>query len=176
MIFRYIQFKFLGQITRSISSSQTRAYPGTNRPPNQCIPLNSLTPSFGTVRLMSVSGVNVSTTSTFPFSSGTVSSFCLPRSTSHPEGISTEMIGTEEELRRVKIRSNGRRRGGRKEKPINQPWIDSDQNIPNIASRMTSVSASPFSSSSTVLKTGICKFLHCVRSLWYMSFEPGLGR
>jgi hypothetical protein len=69
-------------------------YSGTNLPPSQCLPLNPFTPSLGAVRLINASGVNVSTISERPFSSGSVRSSCGPSVTDHPEGISTERIGS----------------------------------------------------------------------------------
>jgi hypothetical protein len=92
------------------------AHLGTNLPPRKCLPENDLTPSFGAVKLIKTSGSS-------PRPSW------LPFSTSHPEGISTDTMGSPDEVMRGRTESNGARTGPLKEKP-------------NMASRITSEDAS----------------------------------
>src|SRR5258708_14403 len=94
-------------------------YLGTNRPPRKWRPVNFRTPSFGAVRLTSTSGCKT----------GTPSSPASPRSTSQPDGMSTDTIGMPARAMSGSATSNGARTGGLKEKP-------------KIASRTTSLTAS----------------------------------
>lgn len=95
---------------------------GTNRPPNQCRPLKPFTPSLGAVKLTSTSGSNVSTDPVCPFSSGSVYSGWKPSETLHPDGMSMETMGRDEDFMRRRMVSNGARTGGWKEKPNPRPF------------------------------------------------------
>ena len=130
---------------RHNNCSYTGTYLGTNRPPRKWRPVNLRTPSFGAVRLTSTSGCKA----------GTPSSEVSPRSTSQPDGISTDTIGKPARAMSGSATSNGARTGGLNEKP-------------KIASRMTSLAASAvesvFSASlgSDAGSVGMSMFVHWV--------------
>lgn len=160
----------------TITASYT--YLGTNRPPRKWRPVNFRTPSFGAVRLTSTSGCKT----------GTPSSVASPRSTSQPDGMSTDTIGKPARAMSGSATSNGARTGGLNEKP-------------KIASRTTSLAASAvesvFSASlgSGAGSVGMSMFVHWVcrrcrergtggavntteqagrrKRTLYMSFDPG---
>jgi hypothetical protein len=116
----------IGCLDRDRKTQTTSTHRGINLPPNQCLPLNSLTPSLGAVKLNSTSGSNVFTSSPFVSLRG-----CRPESTSHPEGMSMLSTGRrfwsrflvleEGEARWLRIVWYGGRTGGWKEKPIRPP-------------------------------------------------------
>ena len=124
------------------SNLDSLSHRDTNRPPKKCLPSNARTPSFGAVRLTSTSGRSPS-----PAAS--------PRSTSQPDGISTDTMGMLARARSGSAESNGERRGGWKEKP-------------KIASSTTSLDASAVESvlsaceASDAGNVGMSMFVHCL--------------
>lgn len=113
-----------------------RTHGGTNRPPSQCCsPAKNRTPRLGAVRLRSVRGCNVGVLARGPCS------------TSQPEGMSTERMGTVVWASEARTASNGARTGGWKEKPKRQ-------------SRTTSLAARAASNSPA--RKGISRLSHCV--------------
>lgn len=127
----------------------------TNRPPRKCLPLYSLTPSFGAVRLIRTSGCNP-TPSLLPdstFQPG-ISQYIFLRivNSAHlPDGTSTETIGSFEAAINWRAVSNGTLIGG---------WNEN----PKIASSITSHCSRLAFNSDSELMVEIAMFLHCVCS------------
>ena len=119
--------------TRSVPGYSGRLNPnfssklfGTNLPPRKCRPLYSLVPSFGAVKLIRTSGSNASTfLSLEPLVPGSGSEG-LPPSTSHPDGMSTDTMGSLDWVKRGRTLSNGARMGGLNENPKTASSITSE--------------------------------------------------
>lgn len=90
---------------------------GTNLPPRKCRPLYSLTPTFGAVKLTRTSGSNAPTFFPPEPSGPGRGSEGLPPSTSHPDGISADTMGSPDRVKRGRTSSNGARTGGLNENP-----------------------------------------------------------
>jgi hypothetical protein len=96
-------------VTRlTLFGSDQRAHFVTNRPPRKCLPLNSLTPCLGAVKLTKTSGFRPTPA-------------LLPSSTSQPEGTSTETIGSLDSVMSLSASSKGALTGPLKEKPVGRP-------------------------------------------------------
>lgn len=98
---------------------------------------------------------------------------CGPSSTDHPEGMSTEMIGTLLSWINLRILSNGFRTGGWNEKPyrgqLRPPSPrrgSSSSDVPKIASMITSHDLSLCSNAFSSLITSMPRFSHCRSRRW----------